>query len=130
MQKKIFIVDDSKIVRQLVRTFLENRMQFVVCSEAVDGLDAVDHAKEVKPDLIILDLSMPRLNGLEAAAVLHDMLPKVPIILYTLHEAIVPVKRFRSAGIRAVVSKTDPIEVLLDQVLNYVSVARASAAAP
>ena len=128
MTKRIFIVDDSKIVRQLVRTYLENRLEFVACSEAVDGLDAVQRAREIGPDLIVLDLSMPMMNGLEAAAILHDMMPRVPIILYTLHKDIVSERRAHSVGIRAVVSKTDQIEVLLEEVQNYVGVARTATA--
>ena len=124
MPKKIFIIDDNKIVRDLVHRYLESRLEYIVCSEAVDGLDAIHHAREVDPDLIILDISMPRLNGLDAAVILHEMLPRVPIILYTLHENIVSPMRSQAAGIRAVVSKTDPIDVLVGEVANYASVTR------
>jgi CheY-like chemotaxis protein len=126
--KRIFIVDDSKTVRQLVRTYLETRLEYIVCAEATDGLDAIQRAREVKPDLIVLDLSMPLMNGLEAAAILHDMLPKVPIILYTLHKDIVSEKRAQAAGIRAVVSKTDRLDVLLEEIVNFVGVARSASA--
>jgi DNA-binding NarL/FixJ family response regulator len=129
MPKKIFIIDDSKIVRELVRRYLESRLEYIVCSEAADGLDAIDHAREVDPDLIILDISMPRLNGLDAAFILHEMLPRVPIILYTLHKDIVSPKRSQAAGIRAVVSKSDPIDVLVGEVANCASVARTPNAA-
>jgi DNA-binding NarL/FixJ family response regulator len=128
MPKKIFIIDDSKIVRELVRRYLESRLECIVCSEAADGLDAIDHAREVDPDLIILDISMPRLNGLDAAVILHEMLPRVPIILYTLHKSIVSPKRSQAACIRAVVSKSDPIDVLVGEVANYASVARTATA--
>jgi DNA-binding NarL/FixJ family response regulator len=128
MPKKIFIIDDSKIVRELVRRYLESRLECIVCSEAADGLDAIDHAREVDPDLIILDISMPRLNGLDAAVILHEMLPRVPIILYTLHKNIVSPKRSQAACIRAVVSKSDPIDVLVGEVANYASVARTATA--
>ena len=76
MPKRIFIVDDSKTVRKLVRTYLENRLESIDCAEATDGLDAIHRAREVAPDLIVLDLSMPLMSGLEAGAILHDMLPK------------------------------------------------------
>ncbi len=124
MPKRIFIVDDSKTVRQLVRTYLETRLEYIVCAEATDGLDAIQRAREVKPDLIVLDLSMPLMNGLEAAAILHDMLPKVPIILFTLHKDVVSKKRAQAVGIHAVVSKMDQIDVLLQEVLNFVGVVR------
>jgi DNA-binding NarL/FixJ family response regulator len=128
MPKRIFIIDDSRIVRQFVRKYLENRLEQVVCAEAADGVDAIQHAREVKPDLIVVDLSMPVLNGLEAAAILHDMLPKVPIILYTLHKDIVSEKRAQAAGIRAVVSKTDRLDVLLEEIVNFVGVTRSASA--
>jgi two-component system nitrate/nitrite response regulator NarL len=122
--KRIFIVDDSKTVRHLVRTYLETRLEYIDCAEATDGLDAIQRAREVKPDLIVLDLSMPLMNGLEAAAILHDMLPKVPIILFTLHKDVVSKKRAQAVGIHAVVSKMDQIDVLLQEVLNFVGVVR------
>ena len=92
MPKHIFIVDDSPLVRRLVRTCLEARLEHIDCAEAVNGMDAVQRAAEVKPDVIILDLCMPMMNGVEAAASLHRMFPKVPIILYTLHKDMVPEK--------------------------------------
>ena len=128
MPQRIFIVDDSKPVRKLVRTYLEDRLEYIDCAEAVDGLDAIHRAREVAPDLIVLDLSMPLMDGLEASAILHDMLPKVPIILFTLHKEIVSEKRAKAFGIRTVVSKMDHIDVLLDEVLKYVGVAKAATA--
>jgi CheY-like chemotaxis protein len=124
MPKKIFIVDDSKIVRQLVRGYLEDRLKHVICSEAVDGLDAVERARELHPDLIVLDFCMPRMNGLEAAAILHNMFPDVPLILYTLHTEIISYERTKAVGISDVVSKMDELDVLLNRVVNFVGSAR------
>jgi CheY-like chemotaxis protein len=128
MPKRIFIVDDSKPVRKLVCTYLESRLEYVVCAEATDGQDAIRRAREVAPDLIVLDLSMPLMNGLEAGAILHDMLPKVPIILFTMHKGIVSEERAQAFGIRKVVSKMDPFDVLLDEILKYVGVVKAATA--
>jgi two-component system, NarL family, nitrate/nitrite response regulator NarL len=125
--KRIFIVDDSKIVRQLVRNHLEARLEQIVCAEAADGMEAIQRVGEVEPDLIVLDLSMPIMNGLEAAAILHDKLPKVPIILFTLHKDIVSEKRAQAIGVRAVVSKMDQIDVLVEAILNFVGVRAATA---
>jgi DNA-binding NarL/FixJ family response regulator len=63
MPKSILIVDDSAAVRTTARCFLQNQLGLEVCGEAVDGLDALEKARHLKPDLIILDLSMPRMNG-------------------------------------------------------------------
>jgi len=128
MHKRILIVDDSKIVRQLVRTHLEARLPSVACSEAVDGTDAVQRAKEWEPDLILLDFFMPRMNGMDAAVILHAMLPQAPIILYTLHKDKILENRARSAGICCVVSKTDPIDVLLLEVTTLMGIARSATA--
>jgi len=128
MPKHIFIVDDSQLVRRLVRSCLEDRLEYIDCAEAVNGLDAVQRATEVKPDVIVLDLCMPIMNGMEAAASLHRMLPKVPIILYTLHKDVVSERHIQNLGIRAVISKLDQIEVLLEQILRYVGVAKIAAA--
>lgn len=128
MSKHIFIVDDSKVVRRFLRTHLENTLKNSVCSEAVDGLDAVQRVAELAPDLIVLDLCMPRMNGLEAAGIIHGMLPEVPIILYTLHTEIVPQTAAKAAGIRAVISKAEPMDVLLGEIRSVTNVRRAASA--
>ena len=75
--------------------------------EAVDGVDAIEKAKELKPDLIVLDLVMPRMNGIEAASVIKGMLPQVPIVLFTLYGEAVGDAPASAAGIDAVLSKPD-----------------------
>ena len=113
------------MVRQLVRGYFEERLKHVICSEAVDGVDAVERARELHPDLIVLDFCMPRMNGLEAAAILHTMFPDVPLILYTLHTEIISKERTKAVGISDVVSKMDELDVLLKRVVNFVGTARA-----
>ena len=84
--KCILIVDDLPQMRKLIRVYLEEEPEFRVCGEAIDGLDAIDKAQNLKPDVIILDASMPRLNGIEAAPKLKELLPETAIILFTFHE--------------------------------------------
>jgi YesN/AraC family two-component response regulator len=67
MLKRILIADDLEHIRNLVRSFLQEKLGFQVCGEAVDGYDAIEKAQKLKPDLIILDVSMPRMGGIEAA---------------------------------------------------------------
>ena len=88
MPKCILIADDSKTIRTLIRAFIENRAGFEVCGEAVDGVEAIEKAKELQPDLIILDLAMPRMNGAAAASVLKRRMPKIPIILFTMYDEL------------------------------------------
>jgi CheY-like chemotaxis protein len=76
--------DDDDIVRTIIRFFLETK-GFEICSEATDGVDAIEKAEQLKPDLIVLDVAMPRMNGVEAASVLKGMMPDVPIIWFTMY---------------------------------------------
>ena len=89
MSKTMLVADNSATMRLAVRLLLESRKPELVVQEAVDGLDAIEKAKTLKPDLIVLDLAMPRMNGAEATVVLKAMMPHVPIILFTLHEEII-----------------------------------------
>jgi DNA-binding NarL/FixJ family response regulator len=84
-RKIILIADDSEIVRAKIRQALERDTPFEVCAEAVDGTDAVSKAKELSPDLIILDVIMPGLNGIEVAGILRYALPEIRIVLVTMY---------------------------------------------
>ena len=117
MHSSILIVDDNPTIRQAVRRGFEGRNGFEVCGEAVDGLDAIEKARQLKPDLIVLDFSMPVMNGLEAAAVLSREMPSVPLILFTMHVGAVVASEARSAGISAVVSKDQGSDGLVNQAL-------------
>lgn len=90
MSTRIQLVDDSALTRGLVRTFLECRPGFEVCGEASDGEEGIRKGEDLGPDLIVLDLLMPRINGLQAAAVLHEVLPSAPIILFTFYKEALP----------------------------------------
>ena len=113
MPKQILIADDGVTVRQLIRRFLESKTAYQICGEAVDGLDAVEKAKALKPDLILLDLAMPRMNGAEAATVLHSVMPEVPIVLFTMYDESVGKSLVASLGIKAVLSKPDGMSNLV-----------------
>ena len=114
MLYRVFIVDDNPSVRTGIRKLLEPS-GFAICGEASDGLDAVERAPEINPDLIILDVSMPRMNGLDAARKLHDIHPHVPIILNTLHAAVIRAEPSLPEGVTDVVDKR---ENLLHRVLQ------------
>lgn len=81
--KNILLVDDSELIRLATRHFLESQPGFKVCGEAVDGIDALEKASHLNPDLIILDIAMPRMNGLQTARELRARSYRVPIILFT-----------------------------------------------
>ena len=114
MAKIVLIADDSASVRLSVRLLLEGRHPEIVVREAVDGLDAIEKAKKSKPDLILLDLAMPRLNGAEVATVLKNDLPKTPVILFTLTD-MRPDALCEALGVDFI-SKVDGIPKLLERV--------------
>jgi two-component system, NarL family, response regulator EvgA len=103
---RVFIVDENPSVRIEIRSQLESS-GLAVCGEAFDGLDALERAPELNPDLIILDLSMPRMNGLEAARKLHSLCPNLPILLNTMHSAVIRSETGLPEGILAVVDKRE-----------------------
>jgi len=107
MSKHILLVDDSDVCRRVTRLFVETQLDLDVCGEAVDGLEGIEKAKALKPDLIILDLAMPRMNGVEAAFQLRSMMPKVPIVLFTIYDDDVARTAALYMGVNAVVSKPD-----------------------
>jgi CheY-like chemotaxis protein len=107
MAKTILIADDSAQVRKYVTRVLSVNQEFAFCEEAVDGLDALEKAREYRPDLIILDLGMPVMNGLETARELKRVMPVVPIILFTLHGEMISEEQASSSGIDLVIAKSD-----------------------
>jgi CheY-like chemotaxis protein len=107
MPKFILIVDDSEIVRKAVRHFLEDQTSFEVCGEAVDGLDALEKTDYLNPDLIILDLTMPRMNGFQTARQLRARMFGAPIILFTVSAGLIKPEQAEAAGLNAVVAKED-----------------------
>ena len=107
MSKHILIVDDSETCRKVTRLFLESQVGLEVCGEAVDGVDAIEKAKALQPDLVVLDLAMPRMNGVEAASELRAMMPRVPIVLFTMYDDAVGRALAVTAGASRVVSKPD-----------------------
>jgi DNA-binding NarL/FixJ family response regulator len=107
MSKLILIVDDSDTCRKVTRLFLESQLGLEVCGEAVDGVDAIEKARALKPDLVVMDLAMPRMNGVEATSELRAMMPRVPIVLFTMYEDTLGRASALSAGANLVVSKPD-----------------------
>jgi len=114
VRKTVLIADDSASVRLSVRLLLQGRHKELVVREAVDGVDVIEKAKTWHPDLILLDLSMPGLNGAEAAAVLKNDMPETPVILFTMTE--LRVDTLCAAIDVDFISKADGVSKLLERV--------------
>ena len=107
MSNGILIADDSATARKVIRAYL-NQRNFEVCGEAIDGVDALEKATELEPALVLLDLRMPRMNGVEAASVLRGRMPNVRIVLLTLYDEVLSCQSIMSAiGFDAIISKPD-----------------------
>jgi two-component system nitrate/nitrite response regulator NarL len=82
---RILVADDSPQLLQCIRKVIEEHPAWKVCGEASDGLEAVSQTAELTPDLVVLDLTMPNLNGFQAARAIHVAAPKLPLLMYTQH---------------------------------------------
>jgi DNA-binding NarL/FixJ family response regulator len=111
-KRRILVTDDGDSVRDVIRIFLEHA-GFEVCGEAADGVQAIEQAKKLKPDLIVLDLAMPRMNGAEAASVLNTTMPKTPIVLLTLYRNLLGTALASAIGVKAIIDKTDGLDKLV-----------------
>jgi DNA-binding NarL/FixJ family response regulator len=118
MSRTILIVDDHAQVRKAVCEFFTANTEFFVCGQAEDGLQAIEMAQRLKPDLIILDVSMPRMNGIEAAPRLRKIAPETPIILLTLHKDSLGSVNLEALGVSAVLSKTEDLSILVSHVMR------------
>jgi DNA-binding NarL/FixJ family response regulator len=114
-RKKVLLVDDNAIMRNAVRPLFDSHPKFVVCGEAEHGREAIEKAPSLRPDLIVLDISMPEMNGLEAAPLLIKILPNVWLILFTTHDFPELYQLARSAGVHAVVQKSRAVTHLIAQ---------------
>jgi len=111
LARTVLVVDDSPIVRRTVSSALQSD-GFAVCGQAKDGQEAIELAGRLSPDVIILDLSMPVMNGLQAAPLLRKLVPKSPIILYTLYAGEAVEKELGAIEVDSVLSKREPLSRL------------------
>jgi DNA-binding NarL/FixJ family response regulator len=111
---RILIADDSELIRSKLAATLSGRDDWTICGEAADGRQAVMLAVEQNPDFIILDFSMPMLSGIQAAAEILKIMPRVPIVLYTLYDDAHTEAEAKKVGIRKVISKTKSANLVAD----------------
>jgi DNA-binding NarL/FixJ family response regulator len=116
MHKRVLIADDSSSVRDVIRTFLRDQEEIEICGEAVDGLEALEKALRLKPDLVLLDLVMPEINGAEVASILKNKMPNIRIILFTMYAERIGKFLSSAIGVDAVLSKPNGMTNIVDSI--------------
>jgi DNA-binding NarL/FixJ family response regulator len=110
--KRILIADDNATVRRGLRNLIEHHDGWGVCGEAINGRDAIAKARELQPDILVLDLVMPEMNGLDTARELAKVEPEVPILLCTVQLSSYVVREAEKAGAQGTVSKSRVREII------------------
>ena len=118
---RILVADDHEVMRLGIRNLLESVPNWTVSDEAGTGREAVDLALQSSPDIIIMDITMPEMNGFEAAAQIAQRRPDIPVIMFSLHLSEDIVARFKSGPIRGAVSKSEAARDLLDAVRSVLN---------
>jgi DNA-binding NarL/FixJ family response regulator len=113
---RVLIADDHEAVRKGVCVILGTRGDIEVCGEASNGREAIDKAKELQPNLIILDITMPVLSGIDAAEVIRTALPHVPILFLSMHQSRQIVAEAKRIGVQGYVRKSEAATTLLNAV--------------
>jgi DNA-binding NarL/FixJ family response regulator len=113
---RILIADDHEAVRKGVCAILSSRADVEICGEAENGKEAIEKASALKPDLIILDITMPVLSGFEAAREIRKTLPNVPILILSMHESNQLIGEAKKLGVQGYVTKTQVGSTLLEAV--------------
>jgi LuxR family maltose regulon positive regulatory protein len=116
---RVLIVDDHAVIRRGVQGILSTYPEWDLCGEADNGQDAIRLAGELAPEVVIMDVSMPGMNGLEATRIIHDVLPETKVLLLTLHSSAEFVRSAFRAGARGYVLKSDAENELV-RALNVV----------
>ncbi len=123
MSHNILIVDDSAIIRRSIRYVIEQRTDWNVCGEAENGQVAIEKAKQLHPDVVILDWQMPLMNGVEAAKQIRKIDPSPTMLMCTMHDSDRLAHDAHEAGIKEIFSKTDRVAERLVTALKAVRAA-------
>jgi len=121
MTTRVLIADDNEIMRRLIRTFLEQVPGVEICAQTTNGIETVDTALALRPDLLVLDFMMPGLNGIEVAGVLKKSLPEAKSVLFTMYSDSLHERLAAAAGITTVLAKTGGISALTTAVRSMVA---------
>lgn len=116
VHSRILLVDDHPYFRHLLRVFLEQNPEWEVCGEAADGCEALARTTELHPDIVLMDLQMPRLNGIEATKKIHQQHPSTRVLILTLHDSEMLTEIARDSGASGYVLKSEPLEALVEAI--------------
>jgi DNA-binding NarL/FixJ family response regulator len=111
MPRRVLIADDSALTRKTLQDLLQTQ-GWEVCGQAENGLEAVRMAVELKPDVVILDLAMPTMDGLTAAREISESLPTIPIVMHTLHDLRQLELEAKKNGVRCIVPKSEGAHII------------------
>jgi len=114
MTKSVLIADDNEVIRRMLCALFDSQSDFEVCGAAENGQEAVEMAQLLHPDLIMLDLSMPVMNGIEAACALKRLMPMTPLIVFSEFTDVFSEREAR-ATVATLVSKSESLSVLLEK---------------
>ena len=115
---RILIADDQPLVRKAIRVLLESRAGWKVCAEAADGREAVAKTKELSPDIVVMDLSMPHMNGLDATREIHSSCPQTQVLILTLYHFPELARAAQHAGAQGCVLKSDSNRSLIPAIAS------------
>jgi DNA-binding NarL/FixJ family response regulator len=123
---RILVADDHELVRRGLVTLLSSRPNWSVCAQASTGREAVALASEHRPNIVVMDIAMPGLNGLEATRKIRKMLPKTEVAILSLHYSDQLVREVLDSGARAYILKSDASRDLLSGIDALISIGRCS----
>ena len=118
---RILIVDDHELVRRGLRSILLTRPEWEICGEATDGSNAIEKARELKPDVVLLDITMPHVNGLDAARIIRRDVPRAKVIIVSQYDGSDMRARAFEAGAQGYISKSDASSQLLVAIDSLIS---------
>ncbi|HET7442169.1 MAG TPA: response regulator transcription factor [Terriglobales bacterium] len=116
MALRILVADDHELVRRGLRSILQRKDEWEVCGEAQDGIEAVEQAKRLKPDVVVIDIGMPNLNGLDATRQIIKAVPQARILVLTLYDSEEMVQQVLEAGAKGYMLKSDAAQDLVTAV--------------